>query len=1376
MELHARNIFIFLLLLVCFGDARGQEHDLARSADAVPYTIHAEKPLHSFYTAGHQRRDLKTGIVRAAYRISDYQEAAASPGQTARNYLANNYRALGLSATLDELVEDQIATTPVSTHITYRQVFEGIPVHQAGVKVNLNREGLPAMMINHTRPIEGLDEAMLTPAIPASMVTQLLGGFAAVQDWKTTDPSLVIAPVSPARLAWFVVGWPQGQYGEWEFLMDAQTGDLLEAREVSTHPLSATTRFTPSALQTVTNQVTTGPFTGQGFVFDPDPLSTANVTYGSPYLDNEDADNPLLQSQYLTVDLLDISQSNEGLYVLTGPHVAISGNNPNGGSNYEPPALQDPAGFKVDRSSATFEATMAYYHIDKSQRYIQSLDLGRPILDLPFPTNPHGLGEQDNSKFYPNLNFIAFGDGGVDDGEDATVIWHEYGHAILEASAPGLLLGNEGQALHEGWADYWAASYARGLVEAGLISRQDWEFLFKWDSGDSFIWQGREVTFDGKYPEDTRCDDGTFSCNIYADGALWATVLMEIFDVLGRQTTDRLSLHSHAYLMSPVTFTDAAEALLQADVDLYSGANTQIMIPILQRRGLLDLSSRAPVVAHDAIPSTEQLGGRVMASLEAIGLAAPVESVTILYDYGQAPLDTLQAEPIANNQFQFEIPLLSSPGSVRYAIIAADSIGLTTRFPAGNETFTFSFGTDTTPPTASHTPLSTVELANWPPILLVAATDEIGIDTVLVDFTITDAEGLETFAGTFGLSLEGPRYRGTFPIAANLVLPGSTVNYTILVRDRAAEANQILLPETGSYAFSVRSENGILRQYDFESETSDLTLSNIWERGVPSLGTEVTPSGRQALITSAGAPYPDSPGLSSVTLPSINLNAFETPYLVFWHRYDTEYGDPIPTTTPAQYALWDGGNIKISIDGGINWEVLLPPTERGYSGIIADGTENPLATQPAYGGFSYGWQQEILPLPSANTMIRFDFGTDAGNDQPAESYAGWIIDDVTIMDRRPVDAQSPEPDIVPAAITVRDPGQELPLLLFSADDETGVSFVEVTFDLYSMSSESGRFRLSMDPASLQLFSGSFPGVLSETLTTGDSLTYRFNYADMHGNTGTYPSLDQAPLRIEYRLREEINLLDQTSPTGLWKPSGAGWLINEPGDNAADVPPVSSLVMGPVDVPSNVDQIDLVLLYQSTLGNELGGNVKISEDQASTWNVLVPVTPYPSTFMGPEHRMADEPVLGRNTQGTIQEVVFDLSAKAGQQLWFRVDLGALRAPNDRELWKIEDMDLKYSTLNAVDGGFDIPRELALHANYPDPFSNQTQLSFTIAESGPVSLEVYDLLGRRVGILVDTDLQAGTHSVTFTARNLSSGLYIALLTTMQGERFERMILAR
>jgi len=75
--------------------------------------------------------------------------------------------------------------------------------------------------------------------------------------------------------------------------------------------------------------------------------------------------------------------------------------------------------------------------------------------------------------------------------------------------------------------------------------------------------------------------------------------------------------------------------------------------------------------------------------------------------------------------------------------------------------------------------------------------------------------------------------------------------------------------------------------------------------------------------------------------------------------------------------------------------------------------------------------------------------------------------------------------------------------------------------------------------------------------------------------------------------------------------------------------------------------------------------------------------------------------------------------------------------------------------------DLPVDVTLHQNYPNPFNPSTQISFEIPEASHVRLEVFDMSGRRVALLVDEGRPAGAHTVNFDAAGLSSGIYMSRL---------------
>ncbi len=81
-----------------------------------------------------------------------------------------------------------------------------------------------------------------------------------------------------------------------------------------------------------------------------------------------------------------------------------------------------------------------------------------------------------------------------------------------------------------------------------------------------------------------------------------------------------------------------------------------------------------------------------------------------------------------------------------------------------------------------------------------------------------------------------------------------------------------------------------------------------------------------------------------------------------------------------------------------------------------------------------------------------------------------------------------------------------------------------------------------------------------------------------------------------------------------------------------------------------------------------------------------------------------------------------------------------------------------TTSASELGNEVPEEFGLDQNYPNPFNPSTVISYQLPASSKVSLKVFDVLGRQVAELVNGQVQAGYHQVTFDAGNLASGMYI------------------
>jgi hypothetical protein len=86
----------------------------------------------------------------------------------------------------------------------------------------------------------------------------------------------------------------------------------------------------------------------------------------------------------------------------------------------------------------------------------------------------------------------------------------------------------------------------------------------------------------------------------------------------------------------------------------------------------------------------------------------------------------------------------------------------------------------------------------------------------------------------------------------------------------------------------------------------------------------------------------------------------------------------------------------------------------------------------------------------------------------------------------------------------------------------------------------------------------------------------------------------------------------------------------------------------------------------------------------------------------------------------------------------------------------------STVTAVKGENSIPTEFSLSNNYPNPFNPSTKIQFSVPVKSNVTITVFNALGQEVARMIQNDLSAGGHDVTFNASSLSSGIYIYSMT--------------
>jgi subtilisin family serine protease len=88
----------------------------------------------------------------------------------------------------------------------------------------------------------------------------------------------------------------------------------------------------------------------------------------------------------------------------------------------------------------------------------------------------------------------------------------------------------------------------------------------------------------------------------------------------------------------------------------------------------------------------------------------------------------------------------------------------------------------------------------------------------------------------------------------------------------------------------------------------------------------------------------------------------------------------------------------------------------------------------------------------------------------------------------------------------------------------------------------------------------------------------------------------------------------------------------------------------------------------------------------------------------------------------------------------------------------------------------PAEVTLEQNAPNPFNPVTTLAFSLPQSTKVTLQVFDVQGRRVASLVDGVMPAGRHKVVFDASHLASGIYLYQIQAGSTQQIGKMMLLK
>ncbi len=425
----------------------------------------------------------------------------------------------------------QTRTSLLGTHTTYAQTYHGIPVLGGYYAVHT---GSLARIDDGRRSVAGLPDlkAKRTKASALTTATKTHG--------KARASRLAIVPATataPATLVWEVHTDQDKQV-----LVNADKGGIVKVVDERRHA------------------------DGTGKVFDPNPVVSQQ---NQALKDNNDAASAVPTAAYKTVTLANLDTSG----YLRGTWARVV----NKTSGKQPAAYSSTRTFSYTRDDDRFEQVNAYYAVDRLQTYLRGLgftDVNAEAQDL----NVNGT-TADNSWYTPSTDVITIGTGGVDDGEDQEVVWHEYGHAVQDDQVPGFGSSTEAGAIGEGFGDYLAATLSQANSPDSATT--PWACVMDWDS----------TSYTSTTPHcirrlDTSKTVADRTGEVHDDGEIWSRALWDLNKAFGRDKATKIIVEAQFSFAPNTTWAAAANATVATANALYGATDAATVKAAFQARGI----------------------------------------------------------------------------------------------------------------------------------------------------------------------------------------------------------------------------------------------------------------------------------------------------------------------------------------------------------------------------------------------------------------------------------------------------------------------------------------------------------------------------------------------------------------------------------------------------------------------------------------------------------------------------------------------------------------------------------------------------------------------------------------------------------------------
>ncbi|MGG9962000.1 M36 family metallopeptidase [Ferruginibacter sp. SUN106] len=532
--------------------------------------------------------------LRGSFDLSQ-SDSNRDGGDAVLSFLKDNAGELELDFKNSDLSLVHTAVLPDAKVKRYQQTVDNIPVHDAYVLVQTDDNSIKQIDLNYAKgkvDTSRGDAPVITPAQAEKIATADLKEFTMRGDSKIITSKMYFNASNKLTLSYNVLIMTENPLCDWNYFIDATNGKILEKKDIIKH--------LPD---------------GSGFVFDPNPVVTANnntlrqptatTAAGCGYAGTALA---TIDAQRVTRVLKDLKLSG-GVYSLEGAFAKII-NITSPTSTI--PTETSPTAFNYSSSDERLGAVNLYYHIDTIQRYIQSLGIttanNRQTAADPAVSGFSAYYSPGNKSLHMGTSRPCH----PDKSQEGDAIIHEYGHAIQDNQVPGWGTTNpvtgrdEAGAMGEGWGDILACVFFASFGnQFQRESFEDWAYV---ENGASAL---RRVDGTKVYPT-------SWSSEVHNDGEIWSAALWNIYRTIGgdslnladrnaaRDALLKTVILSHHLLLPSASMPDGAEAIMKthADSSDYRGKYLMQMLDSFHARGILKCNASADLYIRDDAADT----------------------------------------------------------------------------------------------------------------------------------------------------------------------------------------------------------------------------------------------------------------------------------------------------------------------------------------------------------------------------------------------------------------------------------------------------------------------------------------------------------------------------------------------------------------------------------------------------------------------------------------------------------------------------------------------------------------------------------------------------------------------------------------------------